>query len=233
MESEHDVVDVMTDAYRNMVYKGIQSNGPAQATSANMVHGWENPGFRKFLQYAIMNLPQEPRPIVVIELGSWLGRSTNLIAAALKTSKAPAGDRVIAVDTWLGSAEHWTTMQKTIMPKLARRNGYPSMYYTFLSIAKMLGNDDVIVPLPLPTQQAVHVLTHQGVKADLIYVDAAHDEPSVYADITAYWDLLREGGYMIGDDWEWPGVRAAVERFCKEKQELKLMYEGGVWCVRK
>jgi predicted O-methyltransferase YrrM len=223
------VTDVLSAAYRDMVFRGISVfQGPV--ASADMVHGWENHGFADFMQHAISHLPQAASP-VVIELGSWLGRSTNKIAAALKQHGC-VGAKVIAVDTWLGSAEHWTTMARDVLPKLARRNGYPTLYRAFLSIAKTLNNDDVIVPLPLPTQHAVHVLKHQAVSADIVYVDAAHDEPAAYTDVSEYWELLKEGGHMVGDDWDLAGVRAAVERFCKERQ-LTLLFAGGVWCIQK
>jgi predicted O-methyltransferase YrrM len=74
---------------------------------------------------------------------------------------------------------------------------------------------------------------HQ-IQADLIYIDASHDEDDVYADLTHYWKLLRPGGIMLGDDWSdhWYGVICAVNRFAKE-QQLPLKIVKPKWLSQK
>lgn len=39
---------------------------------------------------------------------------------------------------------------------------------------------------------------------DLIYVDGDHSSKSVLIDAVSAWDLLKEGGLMIFDDYDWP-----------------------------
>lgn len=39
---------------------------------------------------------------------------------------------------------------------------------------------------------------------DLIYIDGDHDGKAVLSDAVLAWDLLREGGIMIFDDYDWP-----------------------------
>jgi predicted O-methyltransferase YrrM len=39
----------------------------------------------------------------------------------------------------------------------------------------------------------------------------------VYADLVGYWDLVRPGGVLAGDDWGWDGVRLAATRFAREQ----------------
>jgi len=50
--------------------------------------------------------------------------------------------------------------------------------------------------------------------ADLVFVDAAHDEASVERDIRAWTARLTEHGILAGHDINWPTVRSVVERLC-------------------
>jgi predicted O-methyltransferase YrrM len=47
---------------------------------------------------------------------------------------------------------------------------------------------------------------------DIVFIDAAHDYESVKADIRLWWPLIRDGGMLVGHDWnhKWPGVERAV-----------------------
>jgi len=45
---------------------------------------------------------------------------------------------------------------------------------------------------------------------DIVYVDAGHDYDNVKADIKNWMPKLKPGGWMTGDDYEWPGVQKAV-----------------------
>jgi hypothetical protein len=65
----------------------------------------------------------------------------------------------------------------------------------------------VIVPFPATSENAAVVFSHYGVKADVIYIDAAHEYEPALRDFITYWDLLDDGGYIIGDDYiGWEGV---------------------------
>lgn len=51
---------------------------------------------------------------------------------------------------------------------------------------------------------------------DLLHIDGDHSEEAVYQDLTLYWPKMRHGGVIIGDDYAWMSVRAAVSRFCAQ-----------------
>lgn len=53
---------------------------------------------------------------------------------------------------------------------------------------------------------------------DFVYIDAAHDGASVRRDIHTWWDRLRPGGTLAGDDFdtEHPGVMEAVTEFGRQ-----------------
>jgi len=53
-------------------------------------------------------------------------------------------------------------------------------------------------------------------RADIVFIDAAHDYENCLADIKAWWPLVRDGGYLCGHDYQhqFPGVmRAVAEAF--------------------
>jgi hypothetical protein len=47
---------------------------------------------------------------------------------------------------------------------------------------------------------------------DFVFVDADHDEKSVTKDIDAYMPKIKKGGWIMGHDYDWPGVKAAVDK---------------------
>jgi predicted O-methyltransferase YrrM len=83
---------------------------------------------------------------------------------------------------------------------------------------------------------AARWLKARHVSADLIYVDAGHEEPDVYADLVNYYDLLGSGGVMLGDDWGWqPDVPNAVRRFARREYPLRvdIVENETMWLLRK
>lgn len=192
--------------------------------------GWMDNSFCTEFQNAIGNHTK-----IVLEVGSWKGLSTVTMANICKTLDIYPS--IIAIDTWLGAPEFWTwgIDDPTRGISLKKIHGYPTVYETFIKNVKSLGHDDLIIPLPISSIQAVEVLAYHRILADVIYIDAAHEYEAVYQDMCKYWDLLKSGGTMIGDDYiihNWPGVVRAVDTFCSEKNLEKSLH-GVVWSIRK
>jgi predicted O-methyltransferase YrrM len=169
--------------------------------------GW-NSGHR-YLGEAIAEL----KPALVVEIGVWKGGSTMTLASGLK-ALGPEGV-VIAVDTWLGSSEHW--IQPDWTAHLAIVHGYPQFFYKFMANILAAGLQSHVLPLPLDSLNAARLLELHGSAIDLIHLDAGHDYRSVSGDLEAWWPLLRPGGILIGDDYSrdgaWPEVRQAFDDF--------------------
>lgn len=55
-------------------------------------------------------------------------------------------------------------------------------------------------------------LAIEGYRCDLIYIDAHHGAPSVYADAALSWPMLRSDGILIFDDYEWKPHLPETER---------------------
>jgi hypothetical protein len=94
------------------------------------------------------------------------------------------------------------------------RNGWPHLYYQFLSNVMRAGLTEHIIPFPQTSQNGLTVIREMGIKPELIYVDASHEYIDVKQDLRAAWECVAEEGIIFGDDYiNWPGVTRAVDEF--------------------
>lgn len=135
---------------------------------------------------------------VVIELGSWLGLSSRFIAR-----KAPNAT-VFCVDHWKGSQEHKHVKHSFKLPTLWET--YCVNCWDFKG---------QIIPIKGSTLDGMDYLYALGIAADVIYIDASHEYEDVLKDIkkaVGYWP----DAHIVGDDWAWSGVQAAVNMAARE-----------------
>jgi len=171
-------------------------------------------------------LISEIKPQLILEVGTYKGKSAIHMANLTKKYQIPA--KVICIDTFLGSAEHYFCNED-----LKRLNGYPTLYYQFLANVMHTNNQDVIVPIPIDSLSEYRILKENGTTADMIFIDAGHFYESVALDIKLYWELLKPGGVMLGDDYcekTWPDVLRAVHEFFPNVQ---VFTEDNKWWVYK
>lgn len=172
------------------------------------LQGWHSahPLFRELIMGLDESLPGGLKEIV--EVGSWKGASA-IHMAKQRRNISPNSFRLICVDTWLGSLEHWVLRAKPEMA-LPRWRGYPQLYFQFLHNVNAEGCSDVITPVPLPSTIGAQLLARLEIRPQLIYLDGSHAYADVKADIKAWWPLLAPGGVMFGDDASFQGVERAV-----------------------
>lgn len=176
---------------------------------------------------AFGELIEKHQPTRIIEVGTWKGGSALTLASHLE--RLGLDSEIICVDTWLGALEMWTDLEDDKRHgSLNLKNGYPTLYYTFLGNVVRAGHQERITPFPVPSVTAAQWCALRSVKADLIYLDGSHEEDDVYQDLVSWWDLVRDSGVLFGDDWAWDGVRLAVERFAKE-QQLAITHRHDKW----
>lgn len=152
-------------------------------------------------------------PFIIVEVGVWKGMSSIFMANMLK--KLNINGIVISVDTWLGSWDHWENDEWFSHLKLDR--GFPSIFETFLANVIHSDVQNFIVPLPLDSINAAHVIKHYDIRPNIIHIDGGHDYRAVKSDLEAWWPLLSPGGVLIGDDYntdgQWPDVQRAFDDF--------------------
>lgn len=211
---------LMLDLYGRDIWTDVAAASPVREPD---LQGWNgnHPVFRRLLA-------GKGRPAVVIDVGVWKGQSTITMARALRENGADGC--VIAVDTFLGSPEHWFEEGT-----LYRRNaGRPDLYERFLGNIVGEGLQDYVVPLPQTSTAAAAILDGAGIAASLVHIDASHAYEDVLRDARAFWTLVEVGGCLVGDDYDpsWPGVVRAASEFSRSVgRPIEIAYPK--WIVRK
>ncbi len=155
------------------------------------------------------------RPRVIVEVGTWKGASAIHMAKVAQAGGIQT--QIVCIDTWLGSPEHFLGLASGWRESLRLRNGYPQLYFTFLTNVIQHGLTDIIVPLPATSENAATILRNRNIRPDLVYIDATHDYGAVKRDVQTYWQLLNDDGVLLGDDYlTWPGVTRAANEFTQE-----------------
>jgi len=181
-----------------------KSNAASKTASAALPEGWgsTHPYFKQYIDLL--------KPALIVEVGTWLGGSAIhmgqlLRAAGLKDSC------IICIDTWLGSSEHFIHTEGRQTLKLV--NGRATFYDDFMRNVAQHGFQDLIVPFSITSVAAAEVLRECKFIPDLIYLDGDHTERGFRADLDLYWEVLRPGGWLIGDDFDWEQVQWNVINF--------------------
>lgn len=179
----------------------------------------------------------EARPRVVVEVGVWKGGSVVTMAKEIQCLGLNAV--VIAIDTWLGSSEHY--LWEKFIPDLDFEFGYPRLYRKFAANIVNEGLQDVVVPLPLDSINGFQLLKAKDIRPDVLHIDAGHDYLSVMADLKAWWPQLNPGGVLVGDDYfrpllgkgKWPEVRQAFDEFFAATAHTLFEHGDGKCYIRK
>ena len=172
---------------------------------------------------------------IALEVGVWKGQSAIYIAEAMK--KRDSNSVLVAMDTWLGSLEF---LQRNSLSssdserQLHHVNGYPHVYYHFLSNMYAANLTKNIIPFPIPSDIGHKFFYEAGVRFDLIHIDASHEYLAARRDVNIFWTILNAGGLLLGDDFtaSWPGVVQAVCEFALERN-LHLSNSYGKWWIQK
>ena len=177
-------------------------------------------------------LIQDLRPKTIIEVGTWKGQSAITMGNSVKNLGLET--KIYCVDTWLGAIEFWGFLKETEERNLFLKNGYPQVYFQFLSNVVHHGLQDIILPFPNTSENGYRYLRDNGISPELVYIDASHEEDDVYRDITNYYNLLSIGGVIFGDDYiSWEGVNKSVNRFSEENNLTFDVIENNFWLITK
>ena len=152
---------------------------------------------------------------LIMELGSWVGMSTRWLL-----DHAPQAT-VLAIDHFKGSADHFLNPDPAVQYLL------PVLYETFC--VNLWDYRDRLVPMRTTTIDGMIYIYQLGLEPDLVYIDAAHDTESVLTDIETahrYWPRAA----LVGDDWSWDTVQAAVKIFAREKR-LRIVTDDNAYAL--
>lgn len=144
---------------------------------------------------------------VFVEVGCWLGRSTAYLAQKIKDS----GKKITlyAVDWGFGSPEGKDYYLH--QPMLREYGG--NVAGKFVSNLLDCGVLDFVVPVISNSVKASMIFADRSL--DFVFIDAGHDERSVWTDLHNWWRKVNLGGVMAGHDYDgcWLEVCETVDRF--------------------
>ena len=146
----------------------------------------------------------------IVEIGSFLGRSTHYLATSLYNA-GKDNVKIYSVHTFEGSYEH-TNIN---LPK-DFRNVFEKNLDFFIErgmVEVCQGRSD--------SSEILNKFEDESV--DYIMVDGAHEYDAVVDDITNWWPKLKETGAMVGDDYLLNSVAEGVK---KGLGELKISNFG-------
>lgn len=161
----------------------------------------------------------QPENGKILEIGSFMGRSTNAIAhASIHTNR-----EIYALDVWLDFGED-------LDDRAQSENGI-HILNTFLRNTQWF--IDKLRVLKGSTTQYKYVLSN--LQFDLIFVDAAHDYFNVCNDVKIALTAIKPNGWMIGHDYHNMGGEEVIKAvhdtlFDRDEIKIKGVFEGTtVW----
>lgn len=129
-----------------------------------------------------------------VEIGVWQGWSAIPIARAIAPSV------LHCVDHWQGDASG------SIPPELLARNNKEIF---LANVAEATAAGAVLAVYDMDWRMWLDGFTD---RIRFLHLDASHTRDEVADNITAIMPAMVPGGILAGDDWDWPEVRAGIER---------------------
>lgn len=172
------------------------------------IQGWFN--YESVYDRAIQLAPDGAH---FVEVGSWRGRSTAYLGVAIKNSGKNI--RVDAVDTWRGSP---TEQVHQLDPAVIN----DTLYAEFITNIEPIR--DIITPVRHSSIAAVKQYADNSL--DFVLIDGSHEYQDVVDDITEWLKKVKPGSMLAGDDYEWPGVKQAVNELLPQAE---IIHGPGLW----
>ena len=133
----------------------------------------------------------------IVEIGSFLGRSTHYLATALVNANKE-NVKIYCVDTFEGSTEHSALNLPKDFSHIFKEN-----------LQYFIGRNMVIPCQGRSDSKEILDMFEDG-SIDYVMVDGAHEYEPVMDDIENWWPKLKPTGTMFGDDYLLESVKQAV-----------------------
>ncbi|MBX9776317.1 MAG: class I SAM-dependent methyltransferase [Xanthobacteraceae bacterium] len=136
------------------------------------------------------------KPLRILEIGSWEGRSALFFLNYLPKS------RIVCIDPFEGNAEHQADPYFRALARKSEAQFDRNLGGFGDRIEKIKGSSTTVLP-------ALGIARR---RFDLAYIDGSHIAADVYSDAVQTWPLIEPGGIVIFDDYEWPLMDNEAER---------------------
>lgn len=188
--------------YRWLASAGRRSPNQWIRRSAD-IGGWLLDGDHEFL----WELACRPADGHILEVGSWMGKSTCILAGAC--IETHPGTRVYCVDPF----EMREADLQDFYHRYLIHRGPPGTFYQFAENARRFGFSDAVVPVAAKSGQAIPFLP---VRFRMAFIDAGHTYDRVKEDTELALPLIVKGGVLALHDAAGPTAWPGVARFVKE-----------------
>lgn len=157
------------------------------------VPGWA--AFTGLYENIVREMPAG-QPHHFVEVGSWLGRSAVFMAVEIKNS---------GKDIRFDCIDPWDDGGPDLRHKVAKMD--IPIYEQFIQNVSPVR--EFIKPIRLPSLEGAKL--YEDGTLDFVMIDGSHQYDDVKADIEAWFPKVRPGGVLSGDDYNWGGVKRAVD----------------------
>ena len=142
-----------------------------------------------------------------LEVGSFEGRSLAMFSALALSNEFKDPISITCVDSWGGGAEH---RQSNI--------DFQGVEKSFDDVCKIcldeiLPKGSSVEKLKAKSKSALSFIYDRSKSYDLILIDGGHKSKEVLSDLVLVWDLLRDGGILIIDDYTWHPQHVGNQNF--------------------
>jgi SAM-dependent methyltransferase len=155
----------------------------------------------------------------IVEVGAWLGKSTNYLATKIKESKKKLN--FTTVDTWKGTDDE--KIHQSIVSSFGG-----DIFYEFIDNTIHSNNFNNFNIIKDTSENAASQFENSSL--DFVLLDAGHSYSDLMNDLNSWYKRVKPGGYIVGDDF---GVFKGVTQAASEYFYHQFRVDGHSFVRRK
>lgn len=186
----------------------------------NLPFGYINPNEAKILASYASTIPENG---VIVEVGSFLGRSAVILARHAKPTV-----KIFCIDTF--DENHMVTTDTMGLSYRPEVNSVLNLHKEFIKNTAMYKN---IIPLK---GYSPYDIEYPNYEIDMFFLDAGHINPNDKDNLDFFFPLVKYNGIICGHDYynEFPDVIENVLMLEKTYNLQKIIFpKGTLWAMRK
>jgi len=168
-----------------------------------------------------MALAEASNDSVLVEVGTYLGKSTCYMAERIKQLQYDI--EFHAIDNFIGSPD-----DQKLLERIKQLGG--DIFDLFLDNMKRAGVLDFIIPHRADSAEAAKLFEDESL--DFVFIDAAHDYESVKKDIATWYPKVKTDGLLGGHDYG-NRIPTGVDRAVQERFGSDFNLIENSWLHRK
>lgn len=187
-----------------------------QVNKIKLLEGW----FKQEDGLFYLQLANDIKDGVILEIGSWKGLSTSFIAKSCMRNN----NKLFCIDWWEGSTDKYNSLYKQYLLN-------ENVEAIFKMNMKQMGID--INCLKMSSAHAAKLFDDYSI--DMVFIDGSHDFITVSNDLEKWFYKIKSGGILAGHDYniKHSEVLSAVAMFIKQHNLNIHLNNGSIWYIRK